>query len=80
MAVLSRVDSKGRLYIPKEMRKGLSREVYLVRIDNEILVVPKPEDPLKDLEELGKSLPDKPISEIRRDLRKEAEKDAQEEL
>jgi bifunctional DNA-binding transcriptional regulator/antitoxin component of YhaV-PrlF toxin-antitoxin module len=80
MAILSKVDSKGRLYLPKEMRKGLSKEVYLVKIDSEILIVPKPEDPLKELEELGKNLPDKPLSEIKREILKEARKEALEGL
>ncbi|WP_232462045.1 AbrB/MazE/SpoVT family DNA-binding domain-containing protein [Thermococcus siculi] len=76
VGILARVDSKGRLYIPKEMREGLSREVYLVRLDHEILIVPKPDDPLRELEELGKALPDKPLSEIKREILKEAMKEA----
>jgi len=74
--ILARLDSKGRLYIPKEMREGLSREVYLVRLDHEILIVPKPGDPLRELEELGKDLPDKPLSEIKKEILEEAGREA----
>ena len=74
--ILARLDSKGRLYIPKEMREGLSREVYLVRLDHEILIVPKPDDPLRELEELGKDLPDKPLSEIKKEILEEAGREA----
>ncbi|NJE09720.1 AbrB/MazE/SpoVT family DNA-binding domain-containing protein [Thermococcus sp. MAR1] len=72
--MLAKVDPKGRLYLPKELRKNLPKEVYLVRVDDGILIVPKPEDPLKELEELGKNLPDIPIKEIRVEILKEAEK------
>jgi AbrB family looped-hinge helix DNA binding protein len=78
--MLAKVDSKGRLYIPKEMREGLSKEVYLVRIDDGILIVPKPEDSLKELEDLGKRLPDKPLSKIKREILEEAEKEVMEGL
>ncbi|WP_456396119.1 AbrB/MazE/SpoVT family DNA-binding domain-containing protein [Thermococcus sp.] len=72
--MLAKVDQKGRLYLPKELRKNLPKEVYLVRVDDGILIVPKPEDPLKELEELGKNLPDIPIEEIKVEILKEAEK------
>ncbi|ASJ11907.1 AbrB/MazE/SpoVT family DNA-binding domain-containing protein [Thermococcus thioreducens] len=72
--MLAKVDPKGRLYLPKELRKNLPKEVYLVRVDDGILIVPKPEDPLKELEELGKNLPDIPIEEIKVEILKEAEK------
>ncbi|EEB74029.1 AbrB/MazE/SpoVT family DNA-binding domain-containing protein [Thermococcus sp. AM4] len=72
--MLARVDSRGRLYIPKELRKNLSGEVYLVRVAEGILIVPKPEDPLGELEELGKKLPDVSLEELRREILKEAEK------
>ncbi len=72
--MLAKVDPKGRLYLPKELRKNLPKEVYLVRVDDGILIVPKPEDPLKELEELGKNLPNITIEEIRMEILKEAEK------
>ncbi|AJC71154.1 MAG: AbrB family transcriptional regulator [Thermococcus sp.] len=72
--MLAKVDSRGRLYIPKELRRDISGEVYLVRVSEGILIVPKPEDPLRELEELGKKLPDVSIEELRREILKEAEK------
>ncbi|WP_297550490.1 AbrB family transcriptional regulator [Thermococcus sp.] len=75
--MLTKVDQKGRLYIPKAMREGLSEEVYLVRLDEGILIVPKPRDPLKELEELGRKLPDKSIRELRKEIVEEATKEAE---
>ena len=41
-------------------------------MDDGIIVIPKPKDPVKELEEIGKSLPDKPIEELKREILKQA--------
>ena len=70
--MLAKIDSKGRLYIPKKIREKLGNEVYLVEMGNGIIVIPKPKDPVKELEEIGKSLPDKPIEELKKEILKQA--------
>lgn len=70
--MLAKIDAKGRLYIPKKLRKKLGSEVYLVEMEEKIIVIPKPDDPLKELEEIGKSLPDKSIEELRKEILKQA--------
>ncbi|WP_297091579.1 AbrB/MazE/SpoVT family DNA-binding domain-containing protein [Thermococcus sp.] len=77
--MLTRVDSKGRLYLPKAMREGLPDEVYLVKLDEGILIVPKPQEPLRELEELGKKLPDKTLHELKKEILREATKEVLEE-
>ena len=75
MIATAKVDAKGRLYIPKELRDEIGKEVFLIRTPNGILIVPKPEDPISELEKLGKKLPDKPIEELKQDILKEAERE-----
>jgi len=70
--MLAKIDSKGRLYIPKKIREKLGNEVYLIEMDDGLIIIPKPKDPLKELEEIGKSLPDKPIEELRKEILKQA--------
>ncbi|AEA46524.1 AbrB/MazE/SpoVT family DNA-binding domain-containing protein [Archaeoglobus veneficus] len=70
--MLIKVDSRGRLYIPKKIRGKLGNEVYLVEMDDGIVIIPKPRDPVKELEEIGKSLPDKSIEELRKEITEQA--------
>lgn len=70
--MISKVDSRGRLYIPKSMRSKVGDEVYLVETPNGILIIPKPRDPMKELEELGKSLPDVSPEKLKREILKQA--------
>ena len=51
----SKIDSKGRVYIPKSMRKKLTRDVYLVKTPEGILIIPKPKDPIKERKQIGKN-------------------------
>jgi len=53
--MISKIDSKGRVYIPKSMRKKLTRDVYLVKTPEGILIIPKPKDPIKELKQIGKN-------------------------
>ncbi|WP_342764406.1 AbrB family transcriptional regulator [Thermococcus sp. M36] len=68
------MDSKRRLYISKELRKSLPQEVYLIRVEDGILIIPKPDDSLKELEELGKRLPNLTLEELKREIIREVEK------
>jgi AbrB family looped-hinge helix DNA binding protein len=75
--VLIKVDKKGRVYLPKEVRdKFKSEEFFLVTLPSGILLVPRVDDPLKALEEEGKKLPNVDIKVLRRVIQEEAEKEA----
>ncbi|MEZ0319947.1 MAG: AbrB family transcriptional regulator [Pyrobaculum sp.] len=54
----AKVDKLGRLLLPKKMRRQLPRD-YVVELPDGILLIPKPEDPVKLLVEEGKKI-DKP--------------------
>ncbi|WP_456395259.1 AbrB/MazE/SpoVT family DNA-binding domain-containing protein [Thermococcus sp.] len=73
--MISKMDSKGRLYIPRSMRERVGKEVYLVETPDGILIIPKPEDPLKELKEIGKSLPKVSLDELKRGILKQALED-----
>ncbi len=71
-----KVDKKGRVYLPKEVRdKFKSEEFFLVTLPSGILLVPRVDDPLKALEEEGKKLPNVDIKVLRKVIQEEAEKE-----
>lgn len=70
--MISKIDSKGRVYIPKGMRKKFTGDVYLVETPEGILIIPKPKDFIKELEQIGKKLPEKSIEELKKDIIKQA--------
>lgn len=70
--MIARIDLKGRLYLPKNIRKKLGSEVYIIEVGDTITVIPKPKDPIKELEEAGKKLPDKTIKELKNEILEEA--------
>jgi len=74
--VLIKVDKKGRVYLPKEVRdKFKSEEFFLVTLPSGILLVPRVDDPLKALEEEGKKLPNVDVKVLRKVIQEEAEKE-----
>jgi len=74
--VIAKIDDKGRIYLPKEIREKFnSKEFYIVDLPYGIVLIPKLRDPIKALEEEGKKLPNLDIKELKRIIREEAEKE-----
>ena len=74
--ILVKLDKKGGLYLPKEIRKFNVDEFYTSVVPEGILLVPRVKDPIKVLEEEGKKLPQNlSIEELKRKALEEAEKE-----
>lgn len=72
---LVKVDKKGRIYLPKDLREKFNvTEFYAVDVPEGILLIPL-RDPIKVLEEEGKKLPNSPLNKLRKEALKEAEKE-----
>jgi len=71
----AKIDKRGRIYLPKPVRKKLGESVYLTEFKDGILIIPKPKDPVRQLEELGKLITAKTITEIKKDIEDEAMKE-----
>jgi len=70
--MMLKCDERGRIYLPKDIREKLGKEFYLVETKAGIYLIPIPANPVKDLEEIGKKLPEKSIKELRKDILKQA--------
>ena len=64
----AKVDDRGRVYLPKQVRGKVGREVFVIEVKDGILLIPKPNDPFRELEELGKKLPDRTVRELRKEI------------
>lgn len=72
----TRCDSKGRIYLKEAIRSKYGEQFVVVEEPSEIVLRPLPEDPVKDLEELGKDLRGHSIKEVKRRIRERAIKEA----
>ena len=52
----ARVDEKGRINIGKEARKKYGDSFFVIKLSGEIILIPKPKDPVAELQKWGKEL------------------------
>ena len=69
---IAQCDSKGRLYLKEALRHRYGNRFLVVEAVDEVLLLPVSDDPLEDLEQLGKELPDISVKEIRKAILKRA--------
>ena len=69
-------DQRGRMYLDKKLRDDYGSDFIVVRAPGRLIFLPVPKDPLKDFQELGKKLPDMTVAQLKREIRKQALKDA----
>lgn len=74
-ATIVKMDKGGRIHIPKSLKDDLGPRFIITRIGDKLILTSIPEDPFQDLEEIGKSIPDKTIKELRKEILEEAYND-----
>ena len=48
--MITKCDKKGRVYIPKKLQNKLTKEMFLVEINEGLLLIPIPENAVKESE------------------------------
>lgn len=73
-----KLDSSGRIYLPKEVREGLGESFRAVRSGDGLRLVPVPENPVEDLRERTSEIrdSDKSVEELRREARERLREEA----
>lgn len=72
------MDEKGRINLGKEARERYGGSFFIVKLSGEILLIPKPKDPVAEMKKWGKELEiDKMMP---RDIRRMAEEEANKEV
>lgn len=71
-----RCDSKGRLQLWQALRKRYGTRFAIVAAPGRLILIPVPDDPVKDLAELGKPLRGLSIRQIKARIRARAVQEA----
>jgi hypothetical protein len=74
-------DSHGRLYLSSELRKKYGERFHIVEYQDRLELIPIDEDPLEAVrEEVGDSLEEKSVAELREDALQNAKREAKADL
>ena len=74
-------DSHGRLYLSSELRKKYGERFHVVEYQDRLELIPIDEDPLAAVrDEIGDSLEDKSVAELREDALENAKQEAEADL
>ncbi|MDE1810554.1 MAG: AbrB family transcriptional regulator [Candidatus Micrarchaeota archaeon] len=68
------VDRQRRIYLPKRFKEKAGSKFFIVKMGDEIRLVPIPANPIEDLAKLGSKLPAKSIRQFRKEISAEAKK------
>ncbi len=73
--MIVKCDAKGRVYIPKKMQEKLTKEAFAVETPDGILLIPISDDPVAELEQLGKKLPQLTLKGLKEEILKQAQEE-----
>ncbi|WP_256288224.1 AbrB/MazE/SpoVT family DNA-binding domain-containing protein [Halobellus inordinatus] len=74
-------DSHGRLYLSSELRKKYGERFHVVEYQDRLELIPIEEDPLEAVrDEIGDSLEDKSVAELREDALEKAKQEVEADL
>ncbi|HSA30103.1 MAG TPA: AbrB family transcriptional regulator [Phycisphaerae bacterium] len=68
-------DKKGRLQLSSEVRRRYGERFFIVEAPGELVLLPVPDDPVKDLRQWGKPLQGMSMEEIKQAIQEQAEKE-----
>ena len=68
------VDRQRRIYLPRKFGEKVGSRFFVLKLGNEIRLVPVSRDPAKDLESIGSKLPKKSIKQFRKEILTEGRK------
>ncbi len=73
--IKTKCDSRGRVYIKETLRSRYGEDYMILDSGRGILLLPIPEDAIKDLVDLGRTLKGKSIAQLRAAIRDRARRE-----
>ena len=74
------VDSRGRVYIPKDMREEFGESFKVVKLDSGIKLIPLDDDPVDGLRSSMEEAEDLELDGITREAQKKAKKEVKDDV
>ena len=76
----AKCDKKGRLLLRPALRRRCGDQSFIVEAPRKVILLPVPSDPVKDLQELGRSLEGLSVEDLKRRIDEQAYKEVDETL
>jgi hypothetical protein len=73
--IIAECDEEGRIQLGPELRQRYGRRFFIVEAPGELVLLPVAEDPVKDLQELGRSLRGLSVEDLKRRIDEEAQRE-----
>jgi bifunctional DNA-binding transcriptional regulator/antitoxin component of YhaV-PrlF toxin-antitoxin module len=74
-ATIVKMDKGGRIHIPSSLKYNIGPKFIITRFGDKLILTSMPVDPIGDLEEIGKNIPDKTLKDLRKEILEEAYND-----
>jgi len=68
-------DKKGRIRLSQAIRSKYGEEFIVVEMPGELVLLPVPDDPVNDLQEIGRSLRGLSVEDLKRRIDEEAQRE-----
>jgi hypothetical protein len=70
--ITAECNEEGRIRLGPEVRQRYGRKFFLVEAPGELVLLPVPDDPVKDLQKLGRKLEGYTIGELKEKIHQQA--------
>jgi hypothetical protein len=73
--ITAECDEEGRFRLGPELRQRYGRRFFVVEAPGELVLLPVAEDPVKDLQEIGRSLRGLSVEDLKRRIDEQAQRE-----
>ena len=78
--ITAECDEEGRIQLGPQVRQRYGRRFFVLEAPGELVLLPVAEDPVKDLQEIGRSLRGLSVEDLKRRIDEQADKEVEETL
>ena len=65
-------DERGRIYLKEDIRAQYGEEFFVVEVPGELILIPVPKDPVKELARIGRKIRRKSLKQMKQAIAEQA--------